>query len=394
MTEKIDPRELLIKSASLTDADKAIAYVRSISGADKAKSEAFVKEVFRLYPESGYSPEIVIAQWDLETGTGTTEHWLRRNNPAGIGVTDGGDSGHSWPTPAAAAQAQSVHLSGYIDGYNKGLRKYLAQDPRYLLLLGTEWAGTVQTVQDLTGKWATDPQYGPKIAGRLERLRNFKTTPPPPVVVDKLTFGRVPRPAIVDRIIPDANNWAWDDLGQRSVLGVVYHRQLGTNWGTDGWFRGGGGGAGLTDYGVDNNTGEILKWNDPYGVGRDGVSRNRSGWASGGSGGESGDGATFVRKYGRVAINRNLSSIEIAGWYQSHISDAAFNAIVGLTAHLADIHRIPWSKYPINPNTGLVFTYWHNEFQREKVCPGKVVMETTPDIIAATKELLKKYQVG
>ncbi len=38
-------------------------------------------------------------------------------------------------------------------------------------------------------------------------------------------MANVPLPAgIVNRLIPDANNRAWDNLGQRTVRGVVYHR--------------------------------------------------------------------------------------------------------------------------------------------------------------------------
>ena len=387
-----DPQQLLIKAQSKATIEQALEYVRGVYG-----GEAYVREVFRLYPESGYSPEIVIAQWDLETGKGTSTHWRTRYNPGGIGVTDGGDLGYSWASPQNAAQAQEVHLSAYVDGYNRGLRKYLSQDPRYLLVLGTDWAGTVKSIADLTGKWATDPQYGVKMAGRLEQLRNTIVILPPKPVPDpvtKLTYGRVPRPPIVDRVIPDARNWAWDRLGQRLVKGVVYHRQEGVNWGTDEWFRGGGGGKGLTDYGIDRNTGEILKWNDPWGKASKGVSANRSGWASGGGGGASGDGVAFINKLGRVAINRDLASFEIDGWYDSPIAQDGYNSIIALSAHLADSARVPWTNYPLNPETGLVFTYWHNEFQGEKPCPGKVVMELTNQIIADTKAMLKEYQVG
>jgi hypothetical protein len=400
----LDPKTLLIKAPSQTDLDEAIGYVRSIHGANHAKSEAYVREVYRLYAESGYSPEIVIAQWDIETGTGTSQQWLTRNNPAGIGITDGGDRGHSWPTPADAAQAQEVHLSAYVDGYSRGLRKYLGEDPRYLLVLGTDWAEQVRTVDDLTGKWATDPLYGQKIAERLQRLRDFRVSipDPQPQPGGKLTYGRVPRPIIRDRVIPDADNIAWNNLGQRKIVGVVYHRQLGTNWGTDGWFRmlwqpngeKGGGQLGLTDYGIDRNSGEILKWNDPYGKPGPGVSRNRSGHASGGSGGESGDGVAFVWKLGRTAINRDLASVEIDGWQDSPVSQAGYNSIVGLSAHLADSNLVPWTDYPYNPHTGLPFTYWHNEFQREKDCPWHVVESLTPQIIEDTKTLMKRYQEG
>ena len=399
----IDPKTLSIKSPGIASLDEVTGYVRSIHGADKAKSEAYVKEVFRLYHESGYAPDIVIAQWDLETGGGTEPEWLTRNNPAGIGVTDGGDRGHSWATPADAAQAQEVHLSAYVDGYNRGLRKYLGKDPRYQLVLGTDWAEQVRTVDDLTGKWATDPLYGRKIADRLQRIRDWRIViVQPGQPVGKLVFGRVPRPAVRDRVIPDADNIAWDNLGQRKVLGLVYHRQLGENWGTDGWFRTlwqangqkAGGQLGLTDYGINRNTGEILKWNDPYGIGREGVSRNRSGHASGGPGGPSGDGVAFVGKLGRNAINRDLASLEIDGWQDSPIAQAGYNGIVSLSAHLADANLVPWTDYPYNPKTGLPFTYWHDEFQGEKDCPWDVVKKLTPQIIEDTKMLMKQYQEG
>lgn len=219
MNERIDdlslnPASLDIRSSSLTTLDQALAYVRSIHGADAKKSEEYVREVFRLAPESGYSPEILIAQWDLETGTGTEHPWLTRLNPGGIGITDGGDSGYSWPTPAAAAQGQSVHLSAYVDGYNRGLRRYLEQDPRYALVLHTDWAGSVKTVADLTGKWATDPLYGPKIAERLERLRGFHPAPSP-------TTPSRPVPALDVHWI-GTENYGQRGRGQQPIF-LVHH---------------------------------------------------------------------------------------------------------------------------------------------------------------------------
>jgi hypothetical protein len=387
----LDPARLPIKAPSVTTRDQARKF------ASRAKGGAeYVDEVFALYPATGYSSEIVIAQWAVETGVGISPAWTGRYNPAGIGITDGGDLGYTWKTAADGARVQEVHLSAYVDGYVTGLRTYLDLDPRYLLVLKTAWATTVKTVQDLQGKWATDPQYATKIAGRIEELRSIQVAPiSPDTDPDEpgdIVFGKVPRPAVKDRVIPDANNWAWDNLGRRSIYGIVYHRMIGTLWGTDGWFRGGGGGSGLTDYGIDNKNGEILKWNDPYGKGSAGVSPNRSGWASGGGGGISGDGVTFVSRYGRSAINRNLASLEIAGNYDSPVTKAGHDAIVQLSAHLADANRVPWSSYPTNPKTGLTFVYWHNEFQGEKPCPGQVIMDMTAQLIADTKELMKTFQ--
>jgi hypothetical protein len=229
--------------------------------------------------------------------------------------------------------------------------------------------------------------------------------PDPPPGSGQIAFGRVPRPTWVDRIIPDANNVAWDNLGQRQLRGIVYHRQVGTNWGTDGWFRTmwyrdqwgnlqkGGGQLGLTDFGIDRNSGEILQWNDYRGHGRSGVSPNRAGYASGPWQRPPGDGVLFVDRYGVNAINRDLVSLEIDGWYDSPIAAAGMASIVNLSAYLADQAKIPWDRYPIVPSTGLVFTYSHDEFQNHKPCPGSVVLNLIPTIIERTKSRLKEFQV-
>ena len=121
-----------------------------------------------------------------------------------------------------------------------------------------------------------------------------------------ITFGRVAHPPFRDRLIPNAQTTAWDDLGQRTPVGVCWHTMVGTLWGTDTYFRTGA--PALTDYGVGGATdgpnwdGVILRWNDPRG--------RRSGWANGGSDGLEGDGPLFVRTRGVAAINRDLVSIE------------------------------------------------------------------------------------
>src|SRR5690349_18322664 len=74
-------------------------------------------------------------------------------------------------------------------------------------------------------------------------------SPPPPVPHGAVTYGRVPvPPGLKNRIIPDAQTHAWDNLGQRVLRGIVYHRMLGTLDGTDQYFRSGA--AGLTDWGI------------------------------------------------------------------------------------------------------------------------------------------------
>jgi hypothetical protein len=400
----LDPEALLLKSPPVATVEQTVEYLRKVEPASNpvgGKSEQYVREVYRLYPESQISPDITVAQFAVETGAGSSQLWQTRLNPAGIGVTDGGDRGHSWATPANAARGHIVHLSGYVDGYNKNLRLYLPDDPRYLLLLGTAYAASARYVSDLQGTWATDPKYGEKIAWRLENIRLQATDPPPPDP-GTITFGRVPQPSWVDRQIPDSQNIAWSNLGPRKVKGVVYHRQVGTNWGTDGWFRlmwqpngqPGGGQLGLTDFGIDRSTGQILQWNDYLGRGREGISPNRSGHASGPWENPPGDGRAFVAKYGTSAINRDLVSLEIDGWYDSPIGSKGFREIVRISAFLADQAKIPWTTYPLNPHTGLVFTYTHNEFQNHKPCPGQVVMSQVNTIILETQKYMKIWQTG
>jgi hypothetical protein len=209
-----------------------------------------------------------------------------------------------------------------------------------------------------------------------------------------VTFGRVTKPNWIDRIIPDANNWAWNNLGQRLLRGVTYHRQQGTNWGTDGWFRGGGGGKGLTDFGIDAYTGETLQWNDYTGHGRKGVSPNRAGWASGPWEGPPGDGRAFVNLFGVNAINRDLVSLEIDRYYADPIKESGLKSIIQMTAWLADQQKIRWDSFPLNPHTTLVFTYEHGEFQAHKPCAGDVVRKYIPTIISNTQDILRVAQTG
>lgn len=213
----IDPKLLEIRSLPLAVAEQAKSYVNKANPGGGAKASAYIDEVYRLYNETGYSPEVLVAQWDLETGSGTSTHWVNRNNPGGIGVTDGKDFQYSWKTPEAAAQAQSVHLSAYVDGYNRNLRRYLDLDPRYLLVLKTDWAESVKVVDDLTGKWATDPLYGKKIADRLERIRNtVVVTPGQP----QPTPGGIDAPPLVWL---GTGNYHNRPLGSKMIVAVTHH---------------------------------------------------------------------------------------------------------------------------------------------------------------------------
>lgn len=210
-----------------------------------------------------------------------------------------------------------------------------------------------------------------------------------------MTKNLIPLPQFEDRLILDSQNDAWDNLGQRTVKGFVLHRMLGSLTGTDQYFRQHAGG--LTDYGTDNLTGKIYRWNDPLGLPHPGVSANRSGWASGRynvNGDAYGDGRAFVVKYGLNGINRDQVSWEIDGFYGDPWSDTAMKIAAIACAHYAHNYGIPWDKFPIAPQDGFSFVRWHQEFTgpAEKLCPGAVVMNQTSAWIEIVRVVMKAAQ--
>ena len=208
-----------------------------------------------------------------------------------------------------------------------------------------------------------------------------------------------PRPDF-DRLIPDEVNTAWEDLGPRQVKGVVYHRLEGTAEGIDEFFRSGF--QALTDYGIDDVTGELWRWNDALGVAHPDVahpeldvSANRAPFANGPVLDPSADTAAFIADNDMNAINRDLVSISIAGFFDDPISDDCFETIAALTAYFANYAAIPWDIFPSLPDKkSYGFVRWHNEIASNKACPGSTVMNATPDIIARSRDLLRQIQEG
>ena len=207
-----------------------------------------------------------------------------------------------------------------------------------------------------------------------------------------ITFGRVAHPGYSDRPISKPEGKGQNDLGQRTVKGVVLHRILGGLWGTDTYFRRADVNA-LTDYGVgvtgqdgEARDGEILRWNDPLG--------RQSGWASGVVSAPYGDGLAFVNKYGVNAVNRDQASIEISGFQTTPLSPVAFEEIAKLMAYWGDQYGIPWDVWPISPKDGFSFVRWHQEFTigTGKLCPFSVVMGQTSALIERSRAILKAAQ--
>lgn len=206
-----------------------------------------------------------------------------------------------------------------------------------------------------------------------------------------ITFDRVPHPAYDNRII--TNSTAWNDLGERTIRAVCWHRMLGSLWGTDGYFRGPAASRALTDYGIGvaqdgAYDGVIFRWNDPRG--------RRAPWANGPVSQPYGDGKAFVDRYGINSINRDVASIETSGMQETPLTEKSRDAIAGLTAYWADQYEVPWDAFPMVPNEGRSFVVWHEEltYGTGKRCPFMVVKAETDALIARTKAVLKRHQTS
>lgn len=209
----------------------------------------------------------------------------------------------------------------------------------------------------------------------------------------------VPLPPFQSRIVTDAQNDKWDNLGPRSVKGFVLHRMLGSLDGTDAYFRRGTDSTGLTDWGSSATSGRVYLWNSPTGAASPGASPNKSPWASGRfnvNGDAYGDGLAFVNKYGINAVNRDETAWEIDGNYDDPWSAASQAAAAQACAHYAHNYGITWEQFPIHPQDGFSFVRWHQEITgpREKICPGPVVMAATPAWIEQVRAIMRAAQIG
>src|SRR5690606_6590370 len=83
-----------------------------------------------------------------------------------------------------------------------------------------------------------------------------------------ITFGNVPKPDMMKRHLNGANHPMMGYSNQQIVIeGVVWHRMVGSLWGTDDWFFAGKAatayGIGVADMDGAAAAGTIIEWIDP-----------------------------------------------------------------------------------------------------------------------------------
>jgi hypothetical protein len=125
--------------------------------------------------------DVAFAQSIVETGAFTSP-LTTHNNFAGIGACDSCPTGYDFATPQQGVRAQAQLLHAYAD---KTLRISTLANPA----VGSNpdrlsVRGCCTTWNRLTGTWATDPNYGPKLMTVYLSMLQFaleqRTHPPPP----------------------------------------------------------------------------------------------------------------------------------------------------------------------------------------------------------------------
>ncbi len=148
-----------IKGDSVKTLEQAIDWAKRNNAA-----EIFI-EAAPLYWEYGeifgIRADVMYAQAAKETGFGKYTGKVRpeMNNWAGIkkygAVGDETDDHETFATPDDGVRGHFNHMSAYV-----GVDPVGETHGRYKSVKSLEWAGTVEFVEQLGGKWCPDPNYG------------------------------------------------------------------------------------------------------------------------------------------------------------------------------------------------------------------------------------------
>lgn len=119
----------------------------------------------------GINSDVAFVQMCLETGFLRFGNLVKPewHNYCGLGAMDAANPGEKFKDQKTGVRAHIQHLQAYATTQDVKLKQPLV-DPRYSWVHKAKFA---QTVFDLAGTWATDPDYGKKLDTLLSKLENF-----------------------------------------------------------------------------------------------------------------------------------------------------------------------------------------------------------------------------
>lgn len=134
-----------------------------------------IKKFAQLYIDEAamekINSDVAFAQMCLETGYLTFGNLVTpdMHNYCGLGSTGKDNPGERFATPQLGVRAHIQHLQAYATTEDKPLNNELV-DPRYNWVHKTKY---IETIDQLAGTWAMDPDYGIKLERILTRMEDM-----------------------------------------------------------------------------------------------------------------------------------------------------------------------------------------------------------------------------
>ena len=169
-----EPRQLsrrLLDQGQLTAEELAAYFLSRNSEEDPEHILQFAQYYIDEASLEGINSDVAFAQMCLETGFlrfgGLVQPEF--HNYCGLGAMDAEHPGEVFETEELGVRAHIQHLQAYATKEETQLNGELI-DPRYNWVHKTKY---IETIYELAGNWATDPQYGQKLEANLVNMETF-----------------------------------------------------------------------------------------------------------------------------------------------------------------------------------------------------------------------------
>ena len=173
-TEGRQPLQLsrrILDQGQLTAEQLAAYFLSRNTEVDREHIIQFAQYYVDEAAAEGINSDVAFAQMCLETGFlrfgGLVQPEF--HNYCGLGAMDAEHPGEVFPDEQTGVRAHIQHLQAYATTEEVALHKELV-DPRYNWVHKTKF---IETIYQLAGTWATDPQYGQKLEANLVNMENF-----------------------------------------------------------------------------------------------------------------------------------------------------------------------------------------------------------------------------
>ena len=169
-----EPRQLsrrLLDQGQLTAEELAAYFLSRNSEEDPEHILQFAQYYIDEASLEGINSDVAFAQMCLETGFLRFGGLVQPDfhNYCGLGAMDAEHPGEVFETEELGVRAHIQHLQAYATKEETQLNGELI-DPRYNWVHKTKY---IETIYELAGNWATDPQYGQKLEANLVNMENF-----------------------------------------------------------------------------------------------------------------------------------------------------------------------------------------------------------------------------